>query len=152
MQKIYKTELVEIIIPANTTATKFQIPDQPNLREVLLMGVETFSYEITPKSVLSGTKLLSTAQLQQVYLTFQDYNGVEFNKQSPAITYKTIGNTAGEFVERDFKKFTGQKTNYPKSYIQFPVTLGNTEDLSFLMQVSYYDPSQKGSATFQKRK
>lgn len=152
MKKIVKHELVEIILPANTTATKFQIPDQPNLRETLLMGVEIYTAVEMPKSVISGNDVISLATLKTLAITFQDYNGVEFLKQAPGLIFKTIEAATTGDVERDIKNFAGQKVNYPKSYIQFASALSNVVPTSVILSVYYYDPTQKGTATFKTRK
>jgi len=54
MKKVYRHELIEVLIPANATATKFMIPDQPNLRNMKIMGVEAYTIDVTPASPLSG--------------------------------------------------------------------------------------------------
>lgn len=145
MKRVFKHEMIEIIVPANSTSTKFQIPDQPNLRDTNILGVEAYTDDVTPKSPLSGEAVVTETELKSIFLTFQDNAGNEFNKQAPLLQYKTIQSSANGFIDRDFKNFAGQVVNYPKSYITMPVALGNVVNKSVLLSIFYIDKTYKES-------
>ena len=151
MKKVWKHELIEIVIPANSPSTKFQIPDQPNLRNVNLVGLESYTIENMPNSILSGHILPTEAQLKTIFLTLQDYKGNEYFKQAPIGILRTLQSGTNGNIDRDFKNFTGQLTNWPKSYIQLSAVLGNVADVSIVFSVYYFDKSEQSNTTFGKK-
>ena len=164
MKRVIKHELVEVIIPKGSNATRFQLPDLQNLRNVQTWGIQAsyggLSNPIVPFSIISGRKVLPKASFQLSFITFENYGGREFDKQAPLVQYQTIENNmvsipVGENVftdcsiqEKDFKNFVGQKINFPKSYID---TIGkissDLEDLVFLLSVYYTDKGETFSQT-----
>jgi len=147
MKKVYRHELIEISIPANSTATQFKIPDQPNLRNMKLVGISAYAQENTPASPISQQAVITEAEMKKVYLTLQDNSGDQFVNLSPLSNYRTIESTAATpNIERDFKSFTGQMVNYPKSFITMSSALGNIADEVVLLSIWYLDPA-KGNST-----
>jgi len=153
MKKVYRHELIEVLIPANATATKFMIPDQPNLRNMKIMGVEAYTIDVTPASPLSGTAVISATDLKKIYLTLQDNAGDQFINLLPLGTLKSI-QSEGEFpnIERDFKSFTGQIVNYPKSFLTMSSALANGGALVVLLSITYLDPNKNSQTTFRGKK
>ena len=160
MKRVIKHELVEVIIPKGSTATRFQLPDLQNLRNVQTWGVQTYFDLIVPFSIISGKKVIPKLTFQKSFLTFENYGGREFDKQAPLVQYQTIENNmvsipVGEGVftdcsiqEKDFKNFVGQKINFPKSYIDTIVPVASqNEDLVFLMSIFYTDKGETFSQT-----
>ena len=143
-KKIIRHELVEVLIPANSTLTRFQIPDLPNLRNVHLWGLQVYTKDQVFKSIISLNPVLPhTSVLHQSFITFVNYGGKEFLKQSPSIIFNTIQanlNTSTNWNELDTKSFSGQKVNYPKSYIEFSAAPGAAFDQVFLMSIYYSLP------------
>ena len=144
-KKIIRHELVEVLIPKGSSLTRFQIPDLPNLRNVHLWGIQVYTVDQVAKSIMSLNAVLPhTAVLHNSFLTLVNYGGKEFLKQSPSIIFNTIQanlNTSTNWNELDTKAFTGQKVNYPKSYIEFtspPASAVN--DLVYLFSVYYSLP------------
>jgi hypothetical protein len=143
-KKIIRHELVSITIPANSTATRFNIPDLPNLRNVHLWGVQVYTKDQVFADINSGNALLShTAVLHNSFLTLVNYGGKEFLKQAPSIIFNTIQanlNTSTNWNELDIKSFAGQKVNYPKSYIEFNTAPATGVNQVYLMSVYYSLP------------
>lgn len=145
-KKIIRHELVSVNIPANSTLTKFQIPDLPNLREVLTFGFQVYTIDEVAKDIISQSPVLShTAVLHNSFLTFVNYGGKEFLKQAPSIMFNTINQslstTAGtNWNEMDFKSLVGQRINYPKSYIEFTTPPATGVDQAFIFSVYYSLP------------
>lgn len=124
-----KSQLIEIKIPKNTPATlktKIQFPDEQNLRFSHLMRLEVFHFADFPLSIVTKTKVIDADVLKTIFITLQDYSGYNFALQDPAITFHTNGTIS----ERQTSVFTGQKMNYPKSYIEIAdiAKLSTTED------------------------
>jgi len=140
-KKIVRHELVEIIIPANSTLSRFSFPDIPNLRDSRIWGLQVYNTNQVTKSVISQNTLVSETLVQKsCFITLVNYGGKEFLKQAPALIFNTLKNdvsTSANQHEEDFKNFVGQKVNYPKSYIEFTATASTGSDTSFLVSVYY---------------
>lgn len=121
-QKIIRHEWVEIVVPANSTLTRFNFPDLPNLRNVLLLGVKVYTINMLPISINNQLPILSHANvLEKSYITLVNYGGKEFLKQAPAQMFNTTSfnlNASTNFYETYPKDFCGQRVNWPKSYVQ----------------------------------
>jgi hypothetical protein len=143
-QRIIRHELVSVLIPANSTQTRFLIPDLPNLRNVHLFGIQVYTVDQVFKDVQTQNPVLShTAVLHNSFLTFVNYGGKEFLKQAPSIMFNTISanlQTSTNWFENNTKSFVGQKVNYPKSYIEFTAAPATAVDTVYLMSVYYSLP------------
>ena len=122
-KKIIRHELVEIQIPAGSSLTRYNFPDLPNLRQVLLFGFQVYTSNAVTNSIISGNAVLTHIPvLHNSYTTFVNYGGKEFLKQAPNIMFSTLNenlNTSTNWTETDTKAFVGQRVNWPSSYIQF---------------------------------
>jgi hypothetical protein len=122
-KKIIRHELVEITIPAASTLTRFNFPDLPNLRNVLIFGYQVYTSAAVTNSIISGNGVLGHIPvLHNSYTTFVNYGGKEFLKQAPNIMFNTLNenlNTSTNWTEMDTKAFVGQRVNWPSSYLQF---------------------------------
>lgn len=150
-KKIIRHELVEITIPAGSTLTRFNFPDLPNLRNVLLFGYQVYTASAVTKSIISGNGVLGHNEvLHQSYSTFVNYGGKEFLKQAPNILFNTLQedlNTSTNWNETDIKAFVGQRVNWPSSYLQFTSPPANpTQNLVFLCSVYYSLPPAQEQA------
>jgi hypothetical protein len=141
MKKIFKHELCEIAIPVNSTSTRFNFPDLPNLKGTNLFGLQTYTVDMLPVSPLSGNALPTRTQmLTQCFITLIDYNGFEFLKQAPAVLFNTIVfdlNTSTNLRDENAKVFNGQKVNWAKSYVQFTTAPGGASALGVLFSINY---------------
>jgi hypothetical protein len=156
MKRVIKHELVEVLIPADSTATRFLLPDLQNLRNTNLFGVQMYYDKIVPVSILSGRAVINKAVFQKSFLTLENYGGRQFLKQSPISLFQTIENNLADTApagndssiqEKDFKNFVGQKTNYPKSYIDLVTPSGSEKDEVFLFSIYYTDKNENMSQT-----
>jgi hypothetical protein len=113
-------ELVELIIPAGSTQTRFPYPDIPQLRDdttqdIIICGLETFSVDALPLSA-NGNAVASFAQLQNSFLTLY-IDGEESVRQVPFIrlnpmrqalatgtTFNVIDKVATEYLKVDWNK------------------------------------------------
>lgn len=142
MKKIIRHEIIEVVIPANATSTRFLLGDYPNLRNVHLWGIQTYAAEINGKyGINTLLPIIDYDTLKTGYLTLVNYGGKEFSKQVPLINYFTYhGDTSKTPFETDSKNYTGQKTNYPKSYIEFSATASDNQDTCIMLSVYYSLP------------
>jgi hypothetical protein len=142
MKKIIRHEIVEITIPANATSTRFLLGDYPNLRNVHLWGVQVYAQDVNGKlGINTLLPIIDYAKVKLGYLTLVNYGGKEFSKQVPLINYFTYhGDTTVQPFETDHKNYTGQKVNYPKSYIEFSQVASETQDTCIMLSVYYSLP------------
>ena len=146
-KQIIRHELVEINIPANSTLTRYQFPDIPNLRNSMIWGLQVYDVDQISNSPISQQALLPSIRvLNQSFITLVNYGGKEFLKQAPSLIFNTISfnNTAStNLYETDIESFVGQKVNYPKSYIEFISTPAGGTNLSYLVSVYYSLPIEE---------
>lgn len=145
-KKIIRHELVSVNIPANSTLTKFLIPDLPNLREVLTFGIQVYTIDEVAVDIISRNPVCThTNVLHNSFMTFVNYGGKEFLKQAPAIMFNTINEARSTALgtnwnEMDFKSLIGQRINFPKSYIEFATAPATTVDTAYIFSVYYSLP------------
>jgi len=148
MQKIIRHELVSVAIPANSTLTRFVIPDLPNLREVLTFGLQVYNADQVKTDIISGNAVLnSNAVLNTAFFTFVNYGGKEFLKQAPAQMFNTLQNlfnpapgSGTNYTELNTKTLIGQKISFPKSFIEFSTPPATIADQAFIFSVYYSLP------------
>lgn len=149
MRKIIRHEFVTVNIPANSTLTRFNMPDLPNLRNVHLLGVQVYTVDEIAVDIISRNAVCShTVVLHQSYITMVNYGGKEFLKQIPAITFNTINEARStelgtNWNEMDIKSFIGQKVNYPKSFIEFTTPPALITDTAYVFSVYYSLPIEE---------
>lgn len=145
-KKIVRHEFVSVLIPANSTLTRFNLPDLPNLRNVHLFGVQVYTDLNLRKDIISQNPVLnSQAVLFDSFLTLVNYGGKEFLKQAPSVMFQSLvrQNQDKYEYEQDFKSFVGQKVNYPKSFIEFTAPPATVNDTAFVMSVYYTLPLEE---------
>lgn len=143
--KIFKHELVEVVIPAGSIATKYQFPDVQNLRDKHLLGIDAYTARFVPRSILSQNDVITEDVAAQSYLTLELYNGKNFLNQMPLPSF--IGMEVSEDPDNTFNRykrdFVGQKINWPKCFIE--VTDGFVQSdvpRSYLFSVWYRESMQ----------
>lgn len=146
MQKIIRHELVSVAIPANSTLTRFVIPDLPNLREVLTFGIQVYNSDQVRLDIISGNPVLpASVVLNTSFLTFVNYGGKEFIKQAPAQMFNTLQSLgvaapSNTYTEQNTKTLIGQKISFPKSFIEFSSPPAAANDQAFIFSVYYSLP------------
>lgn len=118
---VIEHEIVAVQYTANSTATRFLLPDVPNLRESEIVGFEVYTDDSVAINPNDGvTPVVDIADAKNSFITFQAYNGNNFYQQSPYLANTYIDTrTNAHPLETMQKQFQGQRINYPKSYIDF---------------------------------
>jgi hypothetical protein len=142
MPKVFKSQLIELINPANSGATKIQFQDQPYLRNKQIFGIEILTVNDMTKSP-TNRNVITTANMQISYLTLylndvQNSNNVgEWIQSVPFPVMHRIQNSQTEPFVRQMFELQGQVIYWEKCYISCATSLGNTSDVSFLIQVYF---------------
>jgi hypothetical protein len=136
MLKAPNFEFIEVVVPYQSAATRFTIPDQPQLRFTSMVGLETYYAGDTPLSALSGNALPNQSTFLQTTITL-------YADDRELIHYMPLTDlhatwTGNNNIERSV--FAGQQIVWSKSYIQtaqgFDWT-GYTGPISFVFGVYY---------------
>jgi len=142
MPKVFKSQLIELINPANSGATKIQFQDQPYLRGKQIYGIEILTVNDVTKSP-TNRNVITTANMQISYLTLylndlMSSNSVgEWIQSVPFPVMHRLQNSSNEPFVRQMYELNGQVIYWEKCYINCAVSLGNTSDVSYLIQVYF---------------
>jgi hypothetical protein len=136
-------ELLEIQIAANSTSTRFNIPDQPQLRsdqdaDIAVQAIEAFEILDVPLSP-NAVALVSLANLQATYLTLYN-DGEESLYRIPLIQLHRIRSSAtASFYSNTLQKLRNKQIDWTKSYFFTPSPYGSGTfaTFSFLLGVHY---------------
>jgi hypothetical protein len=144
---VKRFELVELIIPAGSTGTRFPYPDIPQLRDdttqdIIVCGLETWSIDalpLTPTTNVNATYL----QLANSFLTLY-IEGEESVRQLPFINLNHMRQAAAAgttFNAIDRLKTEYLKIDWNKTYLQAATPFGTAgapnPQFSVLLGVSY---------------
>lgn len=142
-RKIYKSELVEVKINAGANTDKIQLPDFQNLRNVHLMGIETYYDVDFPISPLTKTALPDVDLFRSIFLSLQTYDGKVFQWYGPVSRFHTLLN--GQLAENFPNEFQGQKISWTKSFITIadPSLIPPDKQTAFVFEVFYKESAAK---------
>ena len=159
MQKIYKSQLVELVLSGIATtgnpSTKLQFLDQPYLRNKKIFGIELITKadmagntSPTGKQIfdISAASLTGGAAYLTLYLNdVQNPNNVgEWIQNVPFPRLHSMQRVPASTVDGDpFSRraweMAGQVIYWEKCYCTFPTPINNTVDLSILLNVYFAD-------------
>lgn len=133
MQKISRFEAVEINIPSGSTLNKFFFPDLPNLTgrdgyPVSINSIVFYTGEEQTLSPLSGSTLVSQADLQKSYLTlYQGDLQILYNIPVLSLNYVRVNSTSTmPFVNTQPAFDNLKNVSWTKSFISLPTAPGTT--------------------------
>jgi len=118
---------------------KFQFPDNENLRNVKLWGIQTFYIDDKTsagqliKDPDYQIDLIPTDVFKNLFLTLKDKKNVTFLNRCPFVVFQTIENgaiadttmeyqTTVSLVEKDSKVLTGQELDLNNSFVEMATT------------------------------
>lgn len=140
--KMKRTELVELIIDAGTTASRFPYPDIPQLRDdttqdIIITGLRTYSVENMPNSA-NGNAVATTAQLTNSFLTLY-IEGEESVRRLPLIDLLNNFQNGSNTVIAGFlpQELEFLKVDWNKSYIEAGLPYDNEDQFSIMLRVDY---------------
>jgi hypothetical protein len=139
--KVNKSELVSIVVPAGNTKTQIYFPDEQNLRNKSITGIEYFAAAMLSRS-LDQTNAVQYAQIKSTLVFFNFENGdyLQFPLASLMAT-KDNSTSANTFYRELPYNLNGQIISWTKSYLVFnPIESGSfTNAASFNFMVTYND-------------
>jgi hypothetical protein len=144
MKAITRYEAIELLIPANAGATRFNFLDIPQLRsdvtkDIIVVGIKTFA--ATEKAIdFNGNAVATEAQLQNAELTLY-VDGEESIFRVPLTELVNSQNFANTFFSQQIPdEFDNLMIDWTKSYITADVpfnSAGANTAFAFLFGISY---------------
>ena len=142
MPKVFRSQLIEQIIPAGSSLTKIQFNDQPYLRHRMIYGIEAINVNDMSLSPTNTTPI-SSANFKTGYLTLYlndvgDPNAVgEWIQQVPFTLLHRVQNASTDPFVRNGYELAGQIVYWEKCYVTFPVAVGGVNPISLLFNVYF---------------
>lgn len=137
-----KSQLIEVVIPPNSTTTNIPFPDQPYLRGAQIWAIEVVNGNDMALSPQNNAPMTS-AQMMQAYLSIylndpDKSNSLGlWNQLIPFTDLHRIQNASADPFVRDGYKMVGQTVSWDKTQIITPVPFGNTGVMSILFNISF---------------
>lgn len=130
MKPLKRYESIELPIPANTTATRFNFPDIPQLRDdstqdIIIQGIEVFDAVSMPNTP-QGNPVSTLAQILNAFLVLY-VEGEESVHWIPLVRMMFVfQNGAGGTQQSVFEslELENLKVDWTKSYIWLATSLG----------------------------
>jgi len=138
--KTNKYQLISINVPANSTGTRYNFPDQPNLRTAGLTSVATYSdkaISIGP----NGEAVSPIEDFKKAYLVLVNGNQEDIFRIPLVELNRVVPNNfdATEYVPAitHLIEFMGQQIDWSKSYIQLGSAPSVSTAFSFFFGIYY---------------
>lgn len=143
MRPCKRFEMIELVIPAGSAATRFNFPDIPQLRsdvtkDIWIRGINTYSVDSITLD-FNGNAVAPFASLQTASLTLY-VQGSESVFRIPLVmllnTFLISANPVAWTEE--LNQFDNLEVDWTKSYVSTPVAFGNAAAMAFVFGIEYY--------------
>jgi hypothetical protein len=133
--RIKRFQAVEINVPSGSTLTRFQFPDQPQLRNAKIQGIQVYTPTAITKTPLSGATPTTLADLKQSFLTL--YQGdLQILYQLPVLAFNNIHDLTSPSVW-ELPEMNDIDISWTKSYISTAAALATT-GVTYSFGIYYY--------------
>ena len=133
--RIKRFQAVEINVPSGSTLTRFQFPDQPQLRNAKIQGIQVYTPTAITKTPLSGATPTTLADLKQSFLTL--YQGdLQILYQLPVLAFNNIQDLTSPSVW-ELPEMNDIDISWTKSYISTAAALATT-NVTYSFGIYYY--------------
>ena len=133
--RIKRFQAVEINVPSGSTLTRFQFPDQPQLRNAKIQGIQVYTPTAITKTPLSGATPTTLADLKQSFLTL--YQGdLQILYQLPVLAFNNIQDLTSPHVW-ELPEMNDIDISWTKSYISTAAALATTS-VTYSFGIYYY--------------
>jgi hypothetical protein len=145
-RKLVKTESQPIYIPAGFTGGQVYFPDNQYIRNKKLMAMEVTPdlnslFGLAPMQYVDGTELAGRQLIQNSYLTLESYTGVQYVRKKCVISLEPyLEQGIGNVIPPEF---IGQRTNWPKCFIEFPTMPATPKKVVVLFDIFFTELEQK---------
>jgi len=133
--RIKRFQVIEVPVPSGSTLTFFSIPDQPQLRNAKIQGIQVYTPTAITKTPLSGATPTTLADLKQSYLTL--YQGdLQILYRLPLLALNNISDLTSPFVF-ELPEMNDIDISWTKSSVTTAAALGTT-GVTYSFGIYYY--------------
>jgi hypothetical protein len=138
-QKRY--EMIELVIPAGSTASRFNFQDLPQLRsdvtkDIVVRAIETYDTPAIPTD-FNVNPVATAAQVAIAALTLY-IEGEESIFRMPLLKLKNVYNSvATNFFTSELNQFENLQIDWTKSYISTPTPFNPEVQFAFIFGIVY---------------
>jgi len=133
--KIKRFEAVEIPVPTSSTLTRFYFPDQPQLRNAKIQGIQVYTPTAITKTPLTGSTPATLADIKQATITL--YQGdLQIIFSLPLIAFNNIQDLTSPSVW-ELPEMNDIDISWTKSFITLATAAGTT-NVAFSFGIYYY--------------
>ena len=133
--RIKRFQVIEVPVPSGSTLTFFSIPDQPQLRNAKIQGIQVYTPTAITKTPLSGATPTTLADLKQSFLTL--YQGdLQILYQLPVLAFNNIQDLTSPSVW-ELPEMNDIDISWTKSSITTSTALGTT-GVTYSFGIYYY--------------
>jgi len=144
-RNIYNTQTASIIIPQGSTLQRHYFPDLPNLRNVHLLGIETFFVNAVTDDP-NNVAIANNNLMQCSYLTLVNAQSDQFVYRFPLANLNRTYNTNTDPHVEKLNEFAGMSAIFTKSFIEIAdvTTISGAQDEAVLFNIYYRRREYKG--------
>jgi hypothetical protein len=133
--RIKRFQVIEVPVLSGSTLTFFNIPDQPQLRNAKIQGIQVYTPTTITKTPLSGATPVTLADLKQSFLTL--YQGdLQIIYRLPLLALNNISDLTSPFIF-ELPEMNDIDISWTKSSITTASALGTT-NVTYSLGVYYY--------------
>jgi len=133
--RIKRFQVIEVPVPSGSTLTFFSIPDQPQLRNAKIQGIQVYTPTTITKTPLSGATPTTLADLKQSYLTL--YQGdLQIIYRLPLLALNNISDLTSPFLF-ELPEMNDIDISWTKSSVTTAAALGTTV-VTYSFGIYYY--------------
>lgn len=133
--RIKRFQVIEVPVPSGSTLTFFSIPDQPQLRNAKIQGIQVYTPTAITKTPLSGATPTTLADLKQSYLTL--YQGdLQILYRLPLLALNNISDLTSPFIF-ELPEMNDIDISWTKSSITTSTALATT-GVTYSFGIYYY--------------
>ncbi len=123
--RVLRYEVIEILVPIGATSLQFNFPDQPQLRDARVVGIETYTPAACTLSPISGTAIVALTDLQKTSISLFVGNLQQVDRMPVLMLNRTQDSVTSPF-QRDMQLFNDLVVSWTKSFVQVPTAVGTT--------------------------
>lgn len=145
------TQLIEITVPANSTAPSVKFPNEPFLNGQYVRSMETYTLGDISLSP-SGLPLITGAMMMKCFLNLFVYNPKDTSNKGyyinllPLVSLHLLQNVSNDPFERTPFYLSDKIISWDKTTVSFGGALGNTVDTAILVNVGFrFNPEYAGN-------
>jgi hypothetical protein len=133
--RVKRFQAVEVNVPSGSTLTRFNFPDQPQLRNAKIQGIQVYTPTVITATPLSGSTPVTLADMKKSFLTL--YQGdLQIIFQLPLLNFNGISDLTSPFVF-ELPEINDIDISWTKSYIQTSTALSTT-NVVYSFGIFYY--------------